>query len=211
MILIDLLPPEYRQKRRTPLKLMAGVAASVAVNASLVAWWSWTAFGVAAEVKSELSILEDTNQGLQPQVVFHQALEAESKVFQAREDMLATVTSKRISWTRKVDELIDVINVGGDGEKYLIWLDDLSVDTKENKRTNAFGTFKAAGKSGSDKFANVANFLEDVERSPFVEGFYPPSKPEGSVQARDEELIPSSVWNFTLELNLKAPEERKSQ
>ncbi len=209
MILIDLLPPEYRQKRRTPIKLMVAVVASVAINASLIAWWSWTAFGVAAEVKSELSILKDTSQGLQSQVAYHRSLEAETKLFQAREDMLTKVTSARVSWTRKVDELIDVINVGGDGEKYLIWLDDLTVDIKENKRANSFGQFKSAGHSGSDKFANVANFLEDLERSSFIADFSPPGKPEGSEQARDEELVPSSVWNFPLELALKAPDERK--
>ena len=51
MILIDLLPDEYRQKRRTPIKYMAAVMAAVALNGSLLAWWGWTAIGVAAEVK----------------------------------------------------------------------------------------------------------------------------------------------------------------
>ena len=79
MILIDLLPPEYRQKSRTPVKFMAFVAASVAINCSLIAWWSWTAVGVAAEVKSELAVLKDTSEGLQAQVDYHQALESEMR------------------------------------------------------------------------------------------------------------------------------------
>lgn len=210
MILIDLLPPEHRQKRRTPIKFMAAVAASVAINCSLIAWWGWTAFGVAAEVKSELSVLRDTSQGLNGQVAYHRSLEAETNLFEAREEMLAKVTSSRVSWTRKMDELIDIVNAGGDGEKYLVWLDDVQVKTTEDARRETFGELKAQGHSGSDKFAHVANFLEDLENSPFISDFFPPGKPEGSEQARDEDLVPSSVWSFPLKLDLKSPEARKA-
>jgi Tfp pilus assembly protein PilN len=128
MILINLLPDEHRQKRRTPVKLLLAVTSSVAVNATLAAYWAWTAFGVSAEVKSELALLQDQKAGIDPQVAYHRDLEKESQTFDAREEMLKKITANRISWTRKLDELIDVINVGGDGEKYLVWLDDLTVD-----------------------------------------------------------------------------------
>jgi len=209
MILINLLPDEFRQKRRTPVKLLLAVTASVAVNGSLVAWWAWTAFGVAAEIKSELAVLQDQRAGLDPQVAYHRDLEKESKVFDAREQMLKNITGSRISWTRKVDELIDVINVGGDGEKYLVWLDDLTIDQKENTRNKTFGSLKASGHSGSNSFAHVANFLEDLENSPFCEDFNKPSPPEGSQTTKDEGLMPAEVWNFPLAVTLKAAEERQ--
>jgi hypothetical protein len=209
MILINLLPDEYRQKRRTPIKLLLAVSASVAVNGTLAAYWAWTAFGVAAEVKSELGVLQDQKAGIDPQVAYHRDLEKESELFSAREDMLRTITANRISWTRKVDELIDVVNVGGDGEKYLIWLDDLTVDQKENARAKSFGALKASGHSGSASFAHVANFLDDLERSPFCEDFNKPSAPEGSQTAKDEGLLPAEVWNFPLEATLKAPDDRR--
>lgn len=209
MILINLLPDEFRQKRRTPVKLLLAVSASVAVNGSLTAYWAWTAFGVAAEVKSELGVLQDQKAGIDPQVAYHKDLEKESQLFTAREEMLKSITANRISWTRKVDELIDVVNVGGDGEKYLIWLDDLTVDQKENTRAKTFGSLKATGHSGSASFAHVANFLDDLERSPFCEDFNKPSAPEGSQTAKDEGLLPAEVWNFPLEATLKAPEDRR--
>lgn len=207
MITINLLPQEYRKKQRTPFKYMAAVAASVAVNASLVAWLGWTAFGVAAEVKSELSVLEDTEQGLAPQVAYHQSLEKESKLFQSRESTLARITQARVSWTKKVDQLVDLINRGGE-EKYLVWLDDLNVDQKENKRAGSAGMLKAAGHSGSENFAHVANFIEDVEESEFALDFFKPAPPEGSQSSIDENLMPAAVWSFPLELALRAPEER---
>jgi hypothetical protein len=209
MILINLLPDEFRQKKRTPVKLLLAVTASVAINGTLVAWWAWTAFGVAAEIKSELAVLQDQQAGLDPQVAYHNDLLKESKVFEAREDMLKKITASRISWTRKVDELIDVVNVVGDGEKYLVWLDDLTIDQKENARSKTYGSVKASGHSGSNSFAHVANFLDDLERSPFCEDFNKPSPPEGSQTTKDEGLMPAEVWNFPLALTLKAPEDRQ--
>ena len=209
MILINLLPDEYREKKRTPVKLLLAITAAVAVNGSLAAYWAWTAFGVAAEVKSELAVLQDQKAAIDPQVTYHHDLEKESQLFDAREEMLKKITANRISWTRKVDELIDVINAGGDGEKYLVWLDDLTVDQKEGARNKSFGSLKASGHSGSTSFAHVANFLDDIERSTFCEDFNRPSPPEGSQSSKDEGLMPSDIFNFPLEVTLKAPEERR--
>jgi len=210
MITINLLPQEYRAKKRTPLKLMLAVATSVAVNGGLVAYWFWTAFGAAAEVESQLALLEDTNASLQPQVQYHESLEDESKLFRSREQMLERITSQRVSWTQKVDQLLDVINGHGEPTGYLVWLDDLSVDMKENKRSNTFGTMKAAGHSGSGDFSNVANFFDDIEASELMDDFGRPAPPEGSVSSEDPEMIPSRVFSFPLEMALKDPEERLS-
>jgi len=209
MILINLLPDELRQKKRTPVKLLLAVAGAVAVNGTLAAYWAWTAFGVSAEVRSELALLQEQKAGLDPQVAYHRDLEKESALFDKREDMLKSITANRVSWTRKVDELIDVVNVGGDGEKYLVWLDDLNVDQKESSRNKSYGSLKSSGHSGSPSFAHVANFLDDLERSPFCEDFNKPSNPEGSQTAKDEGLMPAEVWNFPLQVTLKAPEERR--
>jgi Tfp pilus assembly protein PilN len=209
MILINLLPDEYRQKKRTPVKLLLATTASVAINGSLAAYWAWTAFGVAAEVKSELAVLQDQKAAIDPQVTYHRDLEEESQLFDAREEMLKKITANRISWTRKVDELIDVVNAGGDGEKYLVWLDDLTVDQKESTRSKTYGSLKASGHSGSTSFAHVANFLDDLERSTFCEDFNRPAPPEGSQSSKDEGLMPAEIFNFPLEATLKAPEERR--
>jgi len=209
MILINLLPDEFREKKRTPIKLLLAITASVAINGSLAAYWAWTAFGVAAEVKSELAVLQDQRAAIDPQVTYHRDLEKESQLFDAREEMLKKITANRISWTRKADELIDVINAGGDGEKYLVWLDDLTVDQKEGSRNKSYGSLKASGHSGSTSFAHVANFLDDLEHSTFCEDFNRPAPPEGSQSSKDEGLMPAEIFNFPLEAMLKPPEERR--
>lgn len=215
MIRINLLPEEYRRKARTPLKLMVGVSLAVAVNTSLLAYWAWTAFGVAAGIDSERGVLQLEIEGLDPQVAYHRSLETESRTHKSREETLAGITSSRISWTEKLDQFIDVVNRGGDGQSHLIWLSDLTVAQEASTqrprpgtRANA-GTVRGAGFSGSREFAQVANFLEDLERSPFISDFFPPAPPEGSESMRDETLDPSTVWSFPLALELKLPEVRR--
>ena len=208
MILINLLPPEYRQKSRTPIKLTLGVCAAVAVNCSLLAWWGWLAFGIRAEVESERAVLQDTMDSLSPQIAYHRSLERENTAYESRAKTLLEITQNRMSWTRKLDELIDVVNFGGDGEKYLVWLNDLSVDQVTDVRGTSFGGLRAAGFSGNANFAHVANFLEDLEASPFAADFYPPAPPEGSQSSVEKDLLPAEVWSFPLELDLRAPAER---
>jgi Tfp pilus assembly protein PilN len=208
MIRINLLPEEYRKKSRTPLKLLFALAGLVAVNAVLASWWGWTVFGVRAKVESERATLQLEMDGLAPQVAYYHALEGESKQYKSREKTLASITADRISWTRKMDELIDVANAGGDGSRHLVWLDDLNVTQSTDSNQKNFGSVRAAGHSGSEKFAQVANFLEDLEISAFIDDFEKPSPPEGTQTLVDETLVPPVAWAFPMSLSLKSPEER---
>ena len=216
MIQINLLPEEYRRKARTPLRMMVAVSVAVAVNASLGAYWCWASFGIAASIESERSVLQLEVEGLEPQVAYFRSLEAESKAHQTRENTLASITAGRVSWTEKLDQFIDVVNRGGDGQSHLVWLSDLTVaqNTGAAPRSAAGmkptgGSVKGAGFSGSKEFAQVANFLEDLENSPFIADFNPPAPPEGSQAEQDETLDPSTVWSFPLQLDLKTTEERQ--
>ena len=208
MIRINLLPEEFRKKSRTPLKLLFTITGLVAVNAGLASWWGWTVFGIHAKVESERATLQVEMDGLTPQVNYYHSLETESKQYKSREKTLGQITADRISWTRKLDELIDVANAGGDGSRHLVWLDDLTVAQSNDASTKNYGSVRASGHSGSDKFAQVANFLEDVEGSAFIDDFEKPSPPEGTQTLVDETLVPPVAWAFPLALSLKAPEER---
>jgi Tfp pilus assembly protein PilN len=211
MIHVNLLPEEYRRKARTPIKVTLAVAAAAGVNAMLVAWYAWLALGVMAEVDSERDVLQTELDGLKPQLAYHKSLGDEQKSFAAREVTLAAITLSRINWTKKLDELVTVINSGGEGERHYIWLDDLNVTQTSDPRSKSAGSVRAAGHSGSDNFSQIANFLEDLEKSPFIEAFEPPAAPEGSQSNKDEELIPPVVWSFPMQLNLKSLEVRMGE
>src|SRR5262249_18825840 len=236
----------------TPIKMLVAIAGIVAVNAGLLSWWGWTVFGIHAKVESERATLQLEMDGLAPQVSYYHALETESKQYKSREKTLASITADRISWTRKLDELIevanaggdgsrhlvrhddctsaqktlasiaadriswprkldeliDVANAGGDGSRHLVWLDDLNVTQSADANQKNFGSVRAAGHSGSDKFAQVANFLEDLETSAFIDDFDRPAPPEGTQTLVDETLVPPVAWAFPLSLSLKGPEDR---
>jgi Tfp pilus assembly protein PilN len=207
MIRINLLPEEYRRQKRTSFGLLLAITGAVALNGLLVAWYAWLAFGVQAEIESERAVLQTELDGLQPQVEYHKSLDGEQKRFAGRETTLAGITKSRISWTRKLDELCNVVNAGGDGKRHFVWFDDLGVTQSLDPRAKTAGTFKAAGHSGSEKFEQVANFLDDLEHSPFIQDFERLAPPEGSQSQVDEELIPPVVWAFPLSLTLKGPVE----
>lgn len=210
MIIINLLPLEYRPQPGITPKKAALIAAGALVNASLLAWWSWLGIGVSASINSELAQLDEQMAGLTPQVNFHRGLESEHRQYLSREGTLEEITSERISWTRKLDEMVDLVDRGSEASRYLVWLGNLNVSQVADARRDAYGMFRAEGFSGSGNFANVANYLEDLEESSFARGFNPPAPPEGSQSKVDEELVPSEVWSFPVELSLKSPEERKS-
>lgn len=211
MIQINLLPEEYRRRARTPIKITMAVAGVIAANALLLVWFAWLALGVMAEIDSEREVLQTELDGLNPQVEFHKSLETERKSFSAREETLADITGSRINWTRKVDELVTVINSGGGGERHYVWLDDLNVVQNSEVRNKSAGSVKANGHSGSDNFSQIANFLEDVERSPFIEEFLAPAPPAGTQSSKDEELIPAVVWSFPLSIEIKSLEQRQAE
>lgn len=208
MIRINLLPEQDRQKARTPVKLFVGMAAIVLFNAGLVMWWAWSAFGEQAEIESQKTALQLEMDGLTPQVNYFKTLEGEKKQYQSREQTLASITKSRISWTRKLDELIDVVNRGGDGQRHLVWLDDVNAVQNNDPKAKEAGSLKANAHSGSEKYAQIANFLEDLESSPFISDFRPPAPPEGSQAMVDETLVPSTAWSFPLAVTLKSAEER---
>ena len=57
----------------------------------------------------------------------------------------------------------------------------------------------------------MANFLEDLEKSPFITDFDPPAPPEGSQSLTDDTLVPPVAWAFPLSLTIKSTEERTAK
>lgn len=207
MIRINLLPEEYRKSSRTPIKLMASIAVLIALNAGLMAWLGYVHLNVEKLVDGEKSTVQSEMSGLKPQLDYFASLESESKQYKSREQTLSSITKSRICWTKKLDELIDVCSRGGDGERHLVWFDDLQVVQNLDPKAKVPGTVSATGHSGSEKFAQVANFLEDLEGSSFISDFEPPAAPEGTQTLVDEALIPPVAWAFPLKLKMKSRED----
>jgi Tfp pilus assembly protein PilN len=206
MIYINLLPKEFRGRERMPLKSVLLVAGGVGTACTLGAFAAWLWFGELAAARSDRELAQETLDSLQPQLAHVKALEAERKGFESRASTLDEIAQNRVGWTAKLDQMIDVINTGGSGQKYLIWLDDLTVSRQFDKKTKTAGLYKAQANCGGENIGLVANFLDDLQGSEFYAGFEPPKPPEGKRRDDGDGLIPSSAWNFDLELRLKARE-----
>ena len=207
MIHINLLPEGHR-RRRTPVVWLFTICAIVTLDATLLAWWTWSEFGVRLAVEAELDVLCLEMKGIEPQLAHHSALERERARHARREETLREIATESISWTAKLDQLVDVVTEGDRGGRHQVWFTDLDADIRGGRRGEEGGTLRAGGVSGSERFAAVADFLADLEESPFGSEFGAPAPPEGSVSLVDSELEPSVVWSFPLQLALEAGEEK---
>ena len=208
MIRINLLPADQRAATRTPVKLVAALAAVVAINAGVGTWWAFEAFGAQVQADADIASKELELDGLRPQTEHLKALESEMREHKAREEALAGIAANRIGWTKKLDEFIDVVDKGDRDRRHLVWFDDMQVTRTADARAKMAGELRASGHSGSEKFAQVANFLDDVAAAELVHDFHPPADPEGSQSTEDKDLVPSQVWSFPLTMKIKTAEER---
>ena len=202
MITINLLPTAYRRRTRTPMRVLALTMFGVVVATSSLAYAAYARFGLLSAVRSERRSADEEMDGLRPAVTYHDALQAEKADAQKRVETIREIRSSRILWTRKLDELAEIINVASDAERYTAWFDDLSVEQNTEARGSG-GDVKAKGISGSDNFAKVAAFFQELEGHTFFTDFTEINSPAGKRSERDETLDPPQVWEFPLELKLK--------
>ncbi len=209
MITINLLPQDFRRRERTPWRLFAATMFGVVGASASLAYAAYARFGLLARVRAEREALEDELAGLKPSVVYHDDLVAEKTEADKRLATIQEIRSSRVQWTRKLDELSDIVNTASDADRYLVWFDELTADAGQEGRTG--GKLTTKGLSGSDNFANVALFFEDLKaHAEFTKDFDGQSNPTGKRTEKDEELIPPQVWEFPLELTLKKRETPKA-
>ncbi|HET6202071.1 MAG TPA: hypothetical protein VFI25_04635 [Planctomycetota bacterium] len=205
MITINLLPQDYRRRERTPWRLFAATMLGVLAASVSLAYAAYARFGLLARVRAERQAVEDQLEGLKPSVAYHDDLVAEKTEADKRLATIQEIRVARVQWTRKLDELAEIVNTASDADRYLVWFDELTADTGAEGKTG--GKVNAKGLSGSDNFANVALFFEDLKgHVDFAKDFDGQSNPTGKRTEKDEELIPSQVWEFPLELILKKRE-----
>ena len=214
MITIDLLPEEYRSRIRPSIKLLAVGYSTLAVAASLLAWWAWLVFGVSTTLDTQRASLETEMAGLAPRVTYHQTLRKEAAFHASREDTLGTITSSRVLWTQVLDDLTDVVNRGHEGERHTIWFDGVtaSISDRVGPSQKSVGKLEAQGHSGSGEIDQISHFLADLtddEISGLPGVFGPPSAPEGRRNASDPSVVPSVDFSFPLHLDLLPSGERR--
>ncbi len=212
MIRINLLPPEHRRPERTPLRVLLPLVLAVTVFVSGGAVTAWVHFGWRARVADELGALESELTGHGPRLAYLRALTEEEAEYEQRSETIQSIAASRISWTRKLDELCDVIWNEGDTGRYLIWLSTLEAKPAQavgRKKLESWGSVALKGLCLSDEDSLKAfnAFHAALDRSAYFRDFLEMNKPAGKEQVLNEEdLLPRKAWTFDLQMALRLPE-----
>jgi len=214
MIRVNLLPAEYRRRDRTPLRVFGALIAAVMAVCACGFYYADTYFGELGGVEARLSEVKAELSGLLLQVKHHDSLVREKDDYSARATTIHEISKSRISWTKKVDELIDITNAGepreetGDG--YLVWFGNLDIaqnvlenGAKKKKKGNepeTAGRFSLQGMCATEHASSIVAFLNDLKSNEeFFRDFAFIEDPKADlIEQEDQALEPAHVMNFPI-------------
>ena len=220
---INLLPQEYRKKEMTPIVVLLPLLSAIALVVAVAFYWSWLRFGELSTAQGELEELTAIYESKKPRLNYLEALKSEEDDYKTRAQTIHTIAASRILWTRKLDELCDVVADDHDGERpYLVWLHSLeakpqTVRGRRDKGPPPGPRVEVEGLSFSDEDPLRAFnlFHEALTGSDFFEpDFASINKPAGKSVEMDDEFTPRRGWTIKLSMDMKgldASEKRSVQ
>lgn len=198
MIKVNLLPPEYRKVDGTPVARLVAILVGVFVVTASMGGWSWYHFGVLNQVRHEREQLDEKLVQVTRLADRSKALQREYKEYLKRRQTIEQIGAQRVLWSKKLDQLADLIHNKGDSSRHLIWLKSLSAES--GKR----GRLAMSGFSGGKDYARVGDFNQDLrDDEEFFQDFASIDPPTGSRVQFPGEKRPSEGWEFPLSLSLK--------
>ena len=212
MIRINLLPEEYRRKERSSWKVLGlTVFGALLVSCSL-GYFAYAWFGVLAKVQHQRQVVEETLATKLQRAKYSDNLEKEKKNFMAREKTIKNIRTKRVLWTRKLDQFVDVINNDGNANnRHLCWFHGMEVKPMKYKRKKKAIRMKLKGHSAGKDIGKVSNLIDDITAHSFFEGFIHISEPGGSQEDIQENLEPKESVAFPLEMYLLPGKGKKGE
>lgn len=103
-------------------------------------------------------------------------------------------------WSKKLDELCDIIHNKGDRKRHLVWLD--TIRSVPSGRLGEGGLY-IKGLSGGKEIHRLSDFHLDIKKSEFFEDFDAIDNPEGNVVRFNDGRLPDSAWEFDFNLRFK--------
>lgn len=210
MIRVNLLPPEYRKADGPPIARVVALVSGAVVTASAFGVWCWVHFGVLAEAESLRAEKEEDLAQVRALADRSDALEREFQEYQRRRDTIEKIGSSRILWSRKLDELADLVHNKGDSKLYLVWLNSIRTNTPRVSGSPVALTI--TGVSGGEEYARLSDFNKTIkDTKEFFEDFIKVDPPEGTQRRFDDGRFPAAGWEFNFTLDHKQPNWREKQ
>jgi hypothetical protein len=202
MIKVNLLPPEYRKVEGTPIARLVTTVAGVFVVACAAGAWGYVHMAMLDKVRDERMQQEENLASLKAQADRSRALLGEFKEYQRRRDTIEKIGTSRILWSKKLDELADLIHNKGDSKRHLVWLNQIR--TQNGRFPTSPIELVIHGWSGGEQFHRLSNFNEDIKKSEeYFRDFYTVDPPDGTQVPFDDDNIPNTAWEFSFGMDLK--------
>ncbi|MEQ8766225.1 MAG: hypothetical protein RL885_20090 [Planctomycetota bacterium] len=205
MIRINLLPDELRRADRTSPQVFVTLLVGVTLVCSAGAFFAKMRFGTLEQALAEKDQVNLQWNQVKGHAQHADNLTAEMQDYNRRHDTIQKIGNSRILWTRKLDQLVSIVDNHGDTDRHWIWLDSLRATAGTDK---GGGSLVLAGFSGTSELSRLSNFHEDLLGGDFFGDFVSIDNPGGSVQ-KFPGLYPDAAWQFNYTLHLKNPEASK--
>jgi hypothetical protein len=228
MIRVNLLPAEYRRRDRTPLRVFGALIAAVMAVCACGFYYADTFFGELGSVEARLAEVKSELSGLLPQVKHHDSLVREKDDYSARATTIHEISKSRISWTKKIDELIDITNAGEPreetGEGYLVWFGSLDISQnvienakkkkkKDSTEADTAGNVRLQGMCATEHASSIVAFLNDLKSNEeFFRDFAHIEDPKADLmEQEDQALEPAHVMNFPIAMPVLSRDARAAK
>lgn len=209
MIRVNLLPVEYRKADGPPVGRVVSLVLGAFCLASAVGGWGYVHFGMLSEEENKRIALEEELSQIKQQAERSQSLLREFTEYQRRRETIEKIAAQRILWSRKLDELADIIHNKGDQKDYLVWLS--TVRSMAGRGAESPIALSIQGLCGGS-LTNLSAFnykLKDTRE--FSEDFSRVDPPAGVQKPLDDKKFPNVAWDFTFTLDHKSPTWRDKQ
>ncbi len=215
MIHINLLPNDMRKSEGLPLRRIGALALGASVVSASLMLLLTVHFGLMQTARGQHGHAEQRLAGLTPDVKYADALSKEKAEYKRRSETIQTISDSRVLWTKKVDQLFDVIDFGEKADRHFVWLNDLKVSAPRSsagkRKEQSGGELEIRGFSATEDLQKYSDFHEDLKKSAFFEDFSDINDPAGKVMSFQEDVHPQKAWDFNLKMTLLAAEERAKQ
>jgi Tfp pilus assembly protein PilN len=188
-----------RQAERKPLGSYMMMTFCTILAVSALCCTAYLYFSVLKEAETNRNIAKEQFENLAPMAKYADDLDKEKKEYTKRSQVIEEIENARILWTRKIDQLLDVVNNGGNTEHHWVWLKDLKIRTGSQRGDS----MDLKGYCAGDQFEQLSNFNDHIKKHALFENdFASISNPTGSI-AYEKKMKPASAIEFSWEMKLK--------
>lgn len=212
MITINLLPDELKRREGTPVRRVLLTLGAALLTTSAVGVFAYTEFGLLHGIRSESEEVQSVLTSLLADAQYSDALLQEKQDYDRRIDTIQQIGNSRTLWSKKLDQFFDIVDNNNNRDSHFIWLKSLNCKPESVRgKEKTAGTLSISGYSATSKLQRLSQFHEDIKTHAFFDDFFFIDNPSGKVVEWDDGREPESAWEFSFNMKLHPPSEKKAE